>query len=152
MKDSLKNFYEYISSEEDLMYCVRINVEWNENSFNKMKQLARAVIEDYAEEDYYPKSFIRYFMRDIPAIINILSHYKVCTDQDLLAAGYTNEMYQCMIAEKIKQLKAFQREFIDSLRDTNTKCFMESYDQKKAIDKEFMLELHHFTTLSMITK
>ena len=63
MKDSLKKFYEYLVSDEELMYYVRINVEWNEESFNQMKQLVREVIKDYADEDYYPKRFTIYFMR-----------------------------------------------------------------------------------------
>ena len=33
MRDSLKRFYEYLESDEDLMYCVRIQVEWNENDY-----------------------------------------------------------------------------------------------------------------------
>ena len=116
MKDSLKNFLEYCGSEEELMYYVRINAEWNEDSFQRMKQLARAVMKDYADEDYYPKRFIIYFMREIPSVINILSHFKKCSEKERLA-GYTDESYLSMIAERIKQLEKFRLEFVSSLED-----------------------------------
>ena len=62
VKDSLKKFYEYYASDEELMYYIRMNAEWNENSFNKMKQLARDVMRDYADEDYYHKSLSCIFL------------------------------------------------------------------------------------------
>lgn len=96
------------------MYYVRIRVEWNEDSFLQMKCLAQEVMKDYAGEDYYPKQFIAYFIGEIPTIINILSHYKCCSEKELLA-GYTDESYRNMIAEKIEELKKFQKEFIRSL-------------------------------------
>lgn len=114
MKESLKNFYEYCSSEEELMYYVRINAEWNEESFLKMQRLVRDVMKDYANEDYYPKSFIVYFMIEIPSVINMLSHFKKCTEKEYLL-GYTDESYLSMIAERIKQLNKLRREFIDTL-------------------------------------
>ncbi len=120
MKDSLKNFYEYLGSDEELMCYIRINIEWNEESFNKMKQLVREVIKDYADEDYYPKGFILYFMLEIPSVINILSHIKKCTEKDL-KSGYTEETYLAMIADRKKQLKDLRWEFIDSLADWGEK-------------------------------
>lgn len=116
MKDSLKTFFEYVGSDEELMYCVRIHVEWNENSFFQMKRLAREVMKEYADENYYPKRFILYFMRDIPSIIHMLSQFKHCSEQERMA-GYTEESYLIMIAERIEQLKKFQQEFIRSLED-----------------------------------
>lgn len=116
MKDSLKTFFEYVGSDENLMYCARIHVEWNEDSFLQMKRLAREVMKEYAAEDYYPKRFIAYFMWEIPSIIHILSQFKHCSEQELMA-GYTDESYLIMIAERIEQLKEFQQEFIRSLED-----------------------------------
>lgn len=114
MKESLKKFYEYLASDEELMYLVRINGQWNEESFCKMKKLVKAVEEDYAKEEFYPKRFVFYFMNDIPSVINILSHIRVCTEEDLLK-GYTQETYISMLADKIKQLEELKQEFIDSL-------------------------------------
>lgn len=114
MKNSMKKFYEYIQSDEELMYYVRINTEWNEELFIKMKKLIREVINDYENEDYYPKRFVMYFMLEIPSIINILSHFKTCNEKERLA-GYTEESYLSMIAERRKQLEELRKEFIDSL-------------------------------------
>lgn len=79
-----------------------------------MEQLIREVIKDYADEDYYPKKFVVYFMREIPSIINILSHFKGCTEE-VLMRGYTEETYLNMIAERIEQLKKLRNEFVYSL-------------------------------------
>lgn len=114
MKSSLKKLYEYIQSDEELMYYVRINAEWNEELFIKMKKLIREVINDYENDDYYPKRFVMYFMLEIPSIINMLSHFKTCNEKERLA-GYTEESYLSMIAERRKQLEELRKEFIDSL-------------------------------------
>lgn len=53
-------------------------------------------------------------MRDIPSIIHSLSCWKQCSEKELLA-GYTEEGYLHMIAERIEQLKDLHKEFIDSL-------------------------------------
>lgn len=119
MKESLKNFYDYLGSDEELMCYIRINVEWNEESFIKMKHLVSEVFKDYENENYYPKRFIMYFMREIPSIINMLSHFKKCTEKELLA-GYTEETYLGMIAERIEQLKKLHWEFVNSLSDQGT--------------------------------
>lgn len=114
MKESLINFYDYLGSDEELGYFVRINAEWNEESFCKMKKLIRAVITDYAQEESYPKSFVGYFMNEIPAIINMLSHFKVCTEENF-KEGYTQETYMSMIADRKKQLNELIEEFNKTL-------------------------------------
>ena len=58
MKEILSRFYDYLDSEEELNYFVRMNAEWNEESFCKMKQLVREVMADYAHEDFYPKRML----------------------------------------------------------------------------------------------
>ena len=115
VKESLKNFCKYSASDEELFMYIRLNAgEWNEESFVKMKELVREVIKDYENEDCYPKIFINYFVLNIPSIINILSNFKGCTDEEL-RKGYTVESYLSMIAERIKELKKLKMEFEDSL-------------------------------------
>ena len=94
---------------------IRINAgEWNEESFVRMKKLVREVIKDYENEEGYPKIFINYFVLNIPSIINILSNFKGCTDEEL-RKGYTVESYLSMIDERIKELKELKMEFENSL-------------------------------------
>ena len=115
VKESLKNFCKYSASDEELFMYIRINAgEWNEESFVKMKKLVREVIKDYENEECYPKIFINYFILNIPSIINILSNFKGCTDEEL-RKGYTVESYLSMIAERIKELKKLTMEFQNSL-------------------------------------
>lgn len=115
MKESLINFYKYNASDEELFGNIRINAgKWNEKSFIQMKKIIREVIEDCKNEDCYPKVFVSYFFRNIPSIINILSGFRGCTDEEI-REGYTEETYLSMIAERIQELKNIQLEFMDSL-------------------------------------
>ena len=102
MKESLINFYKYNASDEELFGYIRINAgKWNEKSYIQMKKIIREVIEDYKNEDFYPKVFVSYFFSNIPSIINILSGFIGCTDEEI-REGYTEETYLSMIAERIQ--------------------------------------------------
>lgn len=115
VRESLKNFYNYIASDEELFVYIRINAgRWNEKSYLQMKKIVKEVIKDYKNEDCYPKAFVRYFVTNIPSIINILSGFRHCPDEEI-SEYHTEEMYLSMIAERIKELKNLQREFINSL-------------------------------------
>ena len=117
MKESLKNFYKYNASDEELLMYIRINAgKWNEKSFIQMKKIIKEVIEDYKNEDCYPKVFVSYFVTNIPSIINILSGFRGCTDEEI-REGYSEEMYISMIAERIKELNNLHLEFIHSLSE-----------------------------------
>ena len=42
MKESLKNFYKYKASDDELFTYIRINAgKWNEKSFIQMKKIVR---------------------------------------------------------------------------------------------------------------
>lgn len=115
MKESLKNFYKYKASDEELMTYIRINSgKWNEKSFVHMKKIVREVMQDYRNEDCYPKIFVSYFVTYIPSIINILSNFRGCTDEEI-REYHTEEAYLNMIAERIIELKNLEREFANSL-------------------------------------
>ena len=120
MKESLKNFYNYKASDEELFEYIRMNAgKWNEKSFLQMKKILREVIKDYKNEDCYPKEFVSYFVTYIPSIINILSGFRRCTDEEL-CKYLTEELYLSMIAERIKELKNLQLEFERSLWNLET--------------------------------
>lgn len=128
MKESLKNFYEYNASEEELFTYIRINAgEWNEQSFIQMKKIVREVMEAYKDEAYYPKVFVNYFIRNIPSVINILSGFKRCSDEEI-QKGYTEETYLSMIAERIEELKKLQLEFSRSLCEQYEAWVQEVFD------------------------
>lgn len=115
MKESLKKFYKYQASDEELLTYIRINAgKWNEESFIQMKKIVREVMKDYRNEDCYPKVFVSYFIIYIPSIINILSNFRGCTDEEI-REYHTKEVYLSMIAERIKELKKLKMEFENSL-------------------------------------
>lgn len=115
MRESLKNFYHYIASDEELFVYIRINAgRWNEKSYLQMKTIVKEVIKDYKNQDCYPKAFVNYFVTNIPSIINILSGFRRCLDEEI-SEYHTEELYLSMIAERIKELKSLQLEFMRSL-------------------------------------
>ena len=47
VRESLKNFYNYIASDEELFVYIRINAgRWNEKSYLQMKKIVKEVIKD----------------------------------------------------------------------------------------------------------
>ena len=90
-------------------------VKYGAHVIVRMKESFEKFFEYFcSDEDYYPKKFVVYFMREIPSIINILSHFKGCTEE-VLMRGYTEETYLNMIEESIEQLKKLCNEFVYSL-------------------------------------
>ncbi|WP_334072015.1 hypothetical protein [Paenibacillus sp. A14] len=112
MKDSLKQFLEYSDSDEELANYIRINADWNEESFIKMMKLIRKVIGDYSDSPYYHKAFVFYCMEIIRIIIETISCIEFCNSWP---EGYTQESYRYFIAERIEKLKILKKDFIMSL-------------------------------------
>lgn len=112
MKDSLKKFLEYYNSDEELMYYIRINADWNEDSFIKMEQLVRDVIKDYKEDNFYHKAYVYYCTEIINLIIGIISNELFC---NAWPDSYTQESYRSFIAERIERLKTLRKDFTMSL-------------------------------------
>jgi len=107
MKDSLKQFFEYNDSDEELAYYIRMNAEWNEESFIRMQQLVKKVIEDYSDDDYYNKTFVFYCVEIIGVIIGTISREDFC---NTWPECFTQESYKDFIAERIEQLKLLQKD------------------------------------------
>lgn len=116
--DTLKDFYDYLSSEDELMYDIRMHAEWNETSFSILKQLVYAIMQEYKDKTYYPERLISY-MQDIPTIIHMLSHFQQCS-QENIEAGYTQETYKQMIIHRIEELTQLYEQFMKSLNEKNT--------------------------------
>lgn len=117
-KDSLKEFYDYLSSDEELMYDIRMHAEWNEASFSKLKQLIYVIMQEY-EDKPYDHELISY-MQNIPTIVHMLSQFQKCS-QINLEEGYTQETYLKMISNKIDELNQLYDIFMNSLAQKNDK-------------------------------
>lgn len=116
--DTLKDFYNYLSSDEELMYDIRMHAEWNEASFSKLKQFVYTIMQEYADKPYYPERVISY-MQNIPSIIHMLSHFQQCSQKNI-DEGYTQETYTQMIFHRIEELTQLYEQFMKSLNEKNT--------------------------------
>ena len=116
--DTLKDFYNYLSSDEELMYDIRMHAEWKEASFSKLKQFVYAIMQEYKDKTYYPERVISY-MQNIPSIIHMLSHFQQCSQKNI-DEGYTQETYTQMILHRIEELTQLYEQFMKSLNEKNT--------------------------------
>ncbi|MGN6714475.1 hypothetical protein [Anaerocolumna jejuensis] len=112
MKASLKKFIEYVDSDEELFCFIRINAEWNEESFIKMEKLVREVMDDYSMDNFCHKGYAYYCIEIIRLIIGTISHDMFC---NTWPDSYTQESYRIFIAERVRRLEKLQKDFIASL-------------------------------------
>ena len=100
--NSLKNLINYIESDEELEYAIRMSHDWNEESFIKMVQLLENVKNDYTNSDCLPKTYVMYCVSTIPRILGMLHHFKNSTD----------EKRNLFIEEKAERLRQISQDFI----------------------------------------
>lgn len=110
MKESLKQFLEYYDSDEELAFYIRINAEWNEESFVNMKKLIKVVIEDHNEEIQYDPTFIYYCVDIIQFIVDLISNNAFYNGT--WPKEFTEESYKAFLDERIKELKQIREDFI----------------------------------------
>lgn len=111
MKESFNNFIEYYNSEESLVFYLKENMKWNEQSFIQMEQLSKNVISDYSDFDLYPKAFISTFLYTIEETISIL---KSSEFRELYSNNYTNESCSEFIIKTIFKLRTLKKFFYSS--------------------------------------
>lgn len=101
MKDSLKKYIAYCSSDKELAYHLRINGEWYEESFLEFEKLVKEVLDDYSQDIFYPKLFIFNFLYSIETILGIIDNveYKFAWPDDYFE-------------ERIQKLKKLRLDFI----------------------------------------
>ncbi len=101
MKNSLKKFIAYCDSDNELAYYLRINAEWNEESFIEFEKLVREVLDDYSQDSFYPKLFIFNFLISIEIILGIIDNPE-----------YKHAWPEEYFGERIKKLKKLRQDFI----------------------------------------
>jgi ribA/ribD-fused uncharacterized protein len=100
--DYLNEYLEYNDSDIELEFCLRINAEWNEESYNKLFNILMSFFEICKKENEIPKEFDYFFTNTINRIIGILSN-PIFTQNNLI--DLNNEDYKNLILNKINELK-----------------------------------------------
>lgn len=100
--DYLNNYLEYNDSDIELEFSLRINAEWNEESYNKLFNILMSFFETCKEEDEIPKDFDYFFTNTIDRIIGIISN-PLFTQNNFIELN--NDDYKKLISDKIDSLK-----------------------------------------------
>lgn len=98
----LTEYLEYNDSDFELEFCLRINAEWNEESFKKLFNILTSFFETCKKENEIPSEIDYFFSSSIDRIIGILSN-PLFTENNFLAIN--NEDYKKIISQRIHMLK-----------------------------------------------
>ena len=112
MKESFKEYLEYLDSDEELEYYIRINATWNEGSFERLKTLLKEMETDYAADMYYPRPLISFYVKGVDRIVGVVTNPLFLNNPD---AGYTKESYAVMILQRAAELRALKERFLSTL-------------------------------------
>lgn len=100
--DYLNEYLEYNDSDIELEFYLRINAEWNEESYNKLFNILMSFFELCKKESEIPKDLDYFFTNTIDRIIGILSN-PIFTQNNLIELNNTD--YKKLILGKIDTLK-----------------------------------------------
>ncbi|WP_268847549.1 hypothetical protein [Flavobacterium aestivum] len=104
--DYLNEYLEYNDSDIELEFCLRMNAEWNEESFKKLFNILTSFFEQCKNENEIPSEIDYFFTKTIDRIIGIISN-PIFTENNLL--GIDNEEYKKIISQRkdvLEKLKA----------------------------------------------
>ncbi|WP_455673476.1 hypothetical protein [Phocaeicola sp.] len=103
IKQSLKLFLNYLDSDEEIEYYLRINADLNEEIVLTAISLARKVIDDYKDELVFPKVIASFCLKSNERVISILS------------SSLFNKDNQNQFDKYISQLNELKTYFLNSL-------------------------------------
>jgi hypothetical protein len=97
-----REYKEYNKSDFELEFCLRINAEWNEESFKKLCGILMLFFETCKKETGIPSEIDYFFSSSINRIIGIISN-PLFTENNFV--GIDNEDYKKIISQRIDTLK-----------------------------------------------
>jgi ribA/ribD-fused uncharacterized protein len=100
--DYLNEYLEYNDSDFELEFCLRINAEWDEESFKKLFNILTLFFETCKKENEIPSEIDYFFSSSINRITGIISN-PLFTENNFL--GINSEDYKKIISQRIETLK-----------------------------------------------
>jgi hypothetical protein len=74
MKESFKKYIEYVESEDEFSYKVRMEREWDDEEYQRFLALLLAVINDYKDTDLMPIPVVLFFTSQLNYLVGTISH------------------------------------------------------------------------------
>lgn len=103
MKESLKNYLEYLDSDEEFIFKVRMEREWDDNTYQELINLIMTVINDYKEDDVVPIPVVLFFTSGLNQLVGMVSNPDFFTN--------TSKTYEDLVRSRVKEMEALQQQF-----------------------------------------
>lgn len=103
MKESLKQYVEYVESEDEFSYKVRMEREWNDDEYHRFIALLMAVIDDYKNTDLIPIPVMLFFTSQVNYLVSAISHPDFFID--------TTKEYEELVNTRKAELLVLQKKF-----------------------------------------
>lgn len=103
MKASFKAYLEYLESEDEFTYRVRMDREWNDNEYHRLLALVMAVIEEYKDTGLIPIPVMLFFTSQLNYLVGTISNpdFFINTDQ----------AYKELVTKRKEELLDLQKKF-----------------------------------------
>lgn len=103
MKESLNKYLEYLDSDDEFTYKVRMEKEWDDESYQAFINLIMEVINDYKATDLVPVPVVLFFTTGLDQLVGMVSNP--------LFFSNTSKAYEDLVRKRTEELKALQKKF-----------------------------------------
>lgn len=103
MQNSLLQYLEYKALNDYFPYYLRVNLNWDDDNYLRMVSLIKNILEEYKDNDLFPKDAVLFFTKDITTILSIISNPLFGKTRD--------DDYKQLVEKRKIELQTFQRDF-----------------------------------------
>lgn len=108
LKRSALDFIDYYNSDEDFLTLLRMNFDWDDTQFKKLKELLSNVLNDYKDDQVVPKSILVFFTIDIKLITGIVKNPIFYRSPPL---NLSEEEFREFVDNRLKELNEIGKSF-----------------------------------------
>lgn len=107
---SYTSYLEYIESDEDFEFRLRMEHEWSDTSYQQLMAHITQVIADYRGTDLIPLPIMYFFVSGVTQILGIISHPEFLNNRSK-TPGELKE-YQEIVTKRKDELVDLQKKFL----------------------------------------
>ncbi|MBC9930509.1 hypothetical protein [Chitinophaga qingshengii] len=103
MKESLKKYLEYLDSDEEFTFRVRMEAEWDDQAYQEFIRLIMSVIDDYKDSLLVPIPVVLFFTTGLNQLVGMV------TNPVFFATA--SKAYEDLVRGRVAELEALQKKF-----------------------------------------
>ncbi|SJZ95434.1 hypothetical protein SAMN04488128_10221 [Chitinophaga eiseniae] len=104
MKESLKKYLEYLDSDEEFSFKVRMEAEWDDEAYQEFIRLTMAVINDYKDDHLVPIPVALFFTTGLKQLTGMVTNplfFKTASPE-----------YETLVRRRVAELEDLQQQFL----------------------------------------